>query len=141
MQNYNYYKSLVGPEPVIPQQENIVYAYKAGEVRKFESGYLARQFSDLVEIVIVNEDEIKKSHEAYDNWCADVRALWRADIRGNFPEITDRAFNVCYDKVAANNACLDYFLEEMEDLVRFALDIMSENIEVVLVNGWKNDRK
>lgn len=101
---------------------------KKGEVQEFCNESDAKSFSNLVERVTVNQQEI-------DNWKQTRRELeskafdiWHTHLRREYDYLSDAVFDLCYNKAYddGHSAGYDEVSVEMSDIAYFAIRVLGE---------------
>lgn len=97
------YNNEVAPKPVI-----IIYGYKNGKVHTFTSHVDAKDYSDLVETVIINQNEIDE-YNVKQNYLHQLAVSnWYADLRKKYNYLADAVFSRCYQEVFLDSPSRDY---------------------------------
>lgn len=102
------------------------FAYKSGKAHEFTTRQEALAFSKNVESVLANQDEI-------DAFCNRQREgervaadLWMKELRADYPELTDKQFNMIYDKAYedGHSAGYDEVSLHFQDLYYFCMNFV-----------------
>ena len=80
------------------QPEKVAFAYKNGEVKKFDSLLEAQKFSKNTEVSVTNQKDI-------DAWWDDRRKLeiaaydvWNTSLKEEYDHLSEEVFSICYGR-------------------------------------------
>ena len=100
-------------------------AYKRGEVREFDSYDLAFEFSNLVEKIVVNEDDVNGFREKQRELADRAMQYWKNELREEYRDLTHKQFDMLYERAYDNDSHCDSIVEEMERLYSFVSNFNS----------------
>ena len=81
-----------------PETAYKYYAYKDGIVHEFATRLGAHAFSNLVEHVVSNKDEIQAFQDKQTEAEIAAAELWLKELRADYSELTDKQFGIIYHK-------------------------------------------
>lgn len=81
------------PEPIFKY-----FAYKSSVAKQFDTRKEAEVFSNNIEKVIVNRSERDSFRRKQADGEAAAAELWMKELRTDYPELTDKQFDVIYGK-------------------------------------------
>lgn len=113
--------------PEVPQQTLVVFAYKDGEVKQFDTIKEAQKFSSNMErkwVSTTERDEIiNQRNEAIE----EAFKIWYAHLRNYWEQLSDEMFAACYEEAYRRGHSYghDEVANYMYDVVDFAKLIKS----------------
>lgn len=97
-----------------PEVQIMYFAYKTGTARSYPTFEAAREYSSIIERV-VNHDALEAWEKKREDLFKAQVANWRAWLRTEFPDLSDRQFDRLYEKadgLSTSYAQMENFMGE-----------------------------
>ena len=109
-----------------PQTVYKYYAYKDGKAYEFGTRQEAHAFSNLVEHTVANKDEIRAFQDKQTEAEIAAAELWMKELRADYPELTNKQFDVIYGKAYedGHSAGYDEVGLHFQDLYYFCMNFV-----------------
>ena len=111
----------------IQKPEEIVkfYAYKNGESKLFDSRENAKEFSNNIEKVIINQDEIDLCKNKQKEFSIFVDKLFHEKLREEHSDLPDNIYNHCLG-FARDRSDSDYeLIGELDDITDYTRSLLN----------------
>ena len=108
-----------------PKAQFKYLAYKKGEIREFKDMNSALDFSRFAEKVIINEGDVNGFREKQRELADRAMQYWKNELREEYRGLTDKQFDMLYERAYDNDSHCDSIVEEMERLYSFVSNFNS----------------
>jgi hypothetical protein len=127
MKRYCDYITDLGGYPQIPPRKFSYFAYKNGECLSFDTSEEAKKYSNMVESVCVNVEDITEAKGKVTDFKREVYNHWYNDLREEYDNINDATFELCLNICNKRYDEFDYVAEYMETLVDFVVKVIKSS--------------